>query len=69
MSLEVINLDIDFDGTVEWNGSPVANFNQPEGYSRSESRRYPQPEIHLRPDRTWNTTSWRRSLQRLSATG
>lgn len=47
---EVINLDIDFDGTVEWNGSPVANFNQLEGYFRSESRRYPQPEIHLRPD-------------------
>ena len=47
---EVINLDIDFDGTVEWNGSPVANFNQLEGYFHSESRRYPQPEIHLRPD-------------------
>ena len=47
---EVVNLDIDFDGTVEWNGSPVADFNQLEGYFRSESRRYPQPEIHLRPD-------------------
>jgi biopolymer transport protein ExbD len=47
---EVINLDIDFDGTVVWNGSPVANLEQLEGYFRTESQRYPQPEIHLRPD-------------------
>lgn len=47
---EVINLDIDFDGTVVWNGSPVANLAQLEGYFRAESRRSPQPEIHLRPD-------------------
>lgn len=47
---EVINLDIEFDGTVLWNGSPVASFEQLEGYLRAESRKYPQPEIHLRPD-------------------
>jgi biopolymer transport protein ExbD len=47
---EVIDLDIDFDGTVVWNGSPVANLEQLEGYFRAESRRDPQPEIHLRPD-------------------
>ena len=47
---EVINLDIDFDGTVEWNGSPVANLQQLEGYFRAESQKSPQPEIHLRPD-------------------
>ena len=47
---EVINLDIDFDGTVLWNGSTVANFQQLEGYFRAESQKYPQPEIHLRPD-------------------
>ncbi|HUN72835.1 MAG TPA: biopolymer transporter ExbD [Steroidobacteraceae bacterium] len=47
---EVINLDIDFDGTVLWNGSAVASFEQLEGYFRAESRRVPQPEIHLRPD-------------------
>lgn len=46
---EVINLDIEFDGTVVWNGSPVAKFEQLEGYFRAESRKYPQPEIHLRP--------------------
>jgi biopolymer transport protein ExbD len=47
---EVIDLDIDFDGTVVWNGSPVANLQQLEGYFRAESRKDPQPEIHLRPD-------------------
>jgi biopolymer transport protein ExbD len=47
---EVINLDIDFDGTVVWNGSPISNLDQLEGYFRTESRRVPQPEIHLRPD-------------------
>lgn len=47
---EVINLDIDFDGTVEWNGSPLATFQQLENYFRTESAKSPQPEIHLRPD-------------------
>ena len=47
---EVINLDIDFDGTILWNGSAVANFQQLQGYFRAESQKYPQPEIHLRPD-------------------
>jgi biopolymer transport protein ExbD len=47
---EVVNLDIDFDGTVLWNGSPVANFAQLEAYFRTESQRSPQPEFHLRPD-------------------
>jgi hypothetical protein len=36
---EVINLDIDFDGTVVWNGSPVANLQQLEGYFRAESQK------------------------------
>lgn len=47
---EVINLDIDFDGTVLWNGTTVANFQQLQDYFRAESQKYPQPEIHLRPD-------------------
>lgn len=47
---EVINLDIDFDGTILWNGSPVANLAQLEGYFRTEGQRYPQPELHLRPN-------------------
>jgi biopolymer transport protein ExbD len=48
---EVIDLEIDFDGTVVWNGTVVQNINQLEGYFREESNKEPQPEIHLRPDR------------------
>ena len=48
---EVIDLEIDYDGTVVWNGTPVADLNQLEGYFHSEAEKEPQPEIHLRPDR------------------
>jgi biopolymer transport protein ExbD len=47
---EVIELEVDFDGTVVWNGT-VVNPNQVEAYFRIESDKLPQPEIHLRPDR------------------
>jgi len=48
---EVVNLDIDFDGTVFWNGVAVKDPQQLASYFRAEARRDPQPEIHLRPDR------------------
>jgi biopolymer transport protein ExbD len=48
---EVIDLEVDFDGTVVWNGNVVQNVTQLENYFRSESSKVPQPEIHLRPDR------------------
>ena len=47
---EVINLDVDFDDTVYWDGNKV-DLKQLEGYFRTESKKDPQPEIHLRPDR------------------
>jgi biopolymer transport protein ExbD len=47
---EVINLDVDFDDTVYWDGNKV-EFAQLEGYFRQESKKDPQPEIHLRPDK------------------
>jgi biopolymer transport protein ExbD len=48
---EVIDLEIDFDGTVVWNGTPIPNFDTLEGYFHTEAVKEPQPEIHLRPDR------------------
>jgi len=48
---EVIDLEIDYDGTVVWNGTPVAGLPQLEGYFATERDKDPQPEIHLRPDR------------------
>jgi biopolymer transport protein ExbD len=47
---EVIDLEVDFDGTVVWNGSVVPP-EMLENYFRNESVKEPQPEIHLRPDR------------------
>jgi biopolymer transport protein ExbD len=47
---EVIDLTIDFDGTVLWNGTPVT-VESLEGYFRTESQKDPQPELHLRPDK------------------
>lgn len=48
---EVIDLEVDFDGTVVWNGTVVPSVQTLEQYFRSESSKEPQPEIHLRPDR------------------
>jgi biopolymer transport protein ExbD len=47
---EVVNVDIDFDGTVIWNGVPVGDRQQLESHFRTAARKVPQPEIHLRPD-------------------
>jgi biopolymer transport protein ExbD len=48
---EVIDVEIDFDGTVVWNGNVVRDMNQLEDYFHSEAAKTPQPELHLRPDR------------------
>jgi len=46
----VINLEIDFDGTVLWNGTPV-ELEALEGYFRREAANEPQPELHIRPSK------------------
>lgn len=48
---EVINLDIDFDGALVWNGTAIAGLQQLESYLRTEAQKDPQPQIQLRPDR------------------
>ena len=47
----MIDLDIDFDGTVVWNGKVVAGMQQLESYLHAAAQKEPQPEIHLRADR------------------
>jgi biopolymer transport protein ExbD len=47
----VIDLEIDFDGTVIWNGSPVANRASLRFYLADIGAVEEQPEIHLRPNR------------------
>jgi biopolymer transport protein ExbD len=46
----VINLEIDFDGTVLWNGSPVT-IDSLDSYFRREAAADPQPELHIRPNK------------------
>jgi biopolymer transport protein ExbD len=48
---EVIDLEIDFDGAVSWDGRPVQGFQELERDLQSAARKNPQPEIHLHADR------------------
>jgi biopolymer transport protein ExbD len=47
---EVIDLEIDFDGTVVWNGTVVPR-GALDAYFRHEAGSSEQPEIHIRADR------------------
>ena len=51
--IEPIRIDIDWDGTIIWNGNVVA-LDQLEGYFRTEAAKNPQPELHVRPERRAN---------------
>lgn len=48
--IEPIQLEVDWDGTVIWNGTPV-QLPALEGYFRVEAAKNPQPEVHVRPNR------------------
>ena len=48
--IEPIQLEVDWDGTVIWNGTPV-QLAALEGYFRVEAAKNPQPEVHVRPNR------------------
>src|SRR5262245_41290265 len=47
---EIVELEVDFDGTVVWNGAVVRDERVLQSYLRTASAKDPQPEIHLRPD-------------------
>jgi len=47
---EVINLEVDFDGTILWNTTPV-DMPTLVQYLASEAEKVPQPEVHLRPNK------------------
>jgi biopolymer transport protein ExbD len=47
---EVINLSIDFDGTIMWNGTPVDRTTL-QNYIGSEADKQPQPEVHITVDK------------------
>jgi|SRR5579883_774976 len=47
---EVINLSIDFDGTLLWNGTAVDRKTM-QGYISEEATKEPQPEVHISVDK------------------
>jgi biopolymer transport protein ExbD len=48
---EVIDLVVDFDGTLFWNGVVVPNGETLVNYFQEAAAREPQPELHLRPNK------------------
>jgi len=48
--VDPINLEVDFDGSIIWNGTQVP-LTELESYFRGEARKSPQPELHVRPNR------------------
>jgi|SRR5580658_3972460 biopolymer transport protein ExbD len=47
----VVDITVDFDGTVSWNGQPLADQRQLEGLLRQAAQQPDQPEAHLRPNK------------------
>jgi biopolymer transport protein ExbD len=67
----VVALEIDFDGTPIWNGTPVPSRAQLDKYFEDTANQVPQPEVHLRPNRLAKYDAVARTLadaQRLGVT-
>jgi biopolymer transport protein ExbD len=67
----VVDLEIDFDGTPIWNGTPVTSRAQLDKYFEDTANQVPQPEVHLRPNRLAKYDAVARALadaQRLGVT-
>jgi len=47
----VVNITIDFDGTIDWNGSPIPDRATLDSRMKSVAAESNQPEIHLRPNK------------------
>jgi len=48
---EVVRLEIDFDGTLFWNGTILPDRATLETHLRAAAQKDPQPEIHLAPSK------------------
>jgi biopolymer transport protein ExbD len=48
---EVVTIDVDFDGTVLWNGNLIPDRAALEGQLQAAAAQPTQPEIHLRPNK------------------
>ena len=48
---EIVRIDVDFDGTIGWNGIAVADRAEPENKLAQVAALPDQPEVHLRPNK------------------
>ncbi|MFV3129213.1 ExbD/TolR family protein [Niveispirillum sp. KHB5.9] len=48
---EVITIEVDFDGTVYWNGAVLSGREEMEQRMTQKAAQDPQPEVHLHPNR------------------
>jgi biopolymer transport protein ExbD len=48
---QIVTIDIDFDGTLIWNGEQLAGRPELEARMRNAAAQADQPEIHLRPNK------------------
>ena len=48
---QVVTIDIDFDGTIIWNGETLSGRPELEARMRGAAAMQDQPEIHLRPNK------------------
>ncbi|BAL96779.1 ExbD/TolR family protein [Rubrivivax gelatinosus] len=48
---EIIRIDVDFDGTIAWNGEIVPDRGALEGKLATVAAAADQPEVHLRPNK------------------
>ena len=68
---EIIRIDVDFDGTIGWNGTLVATDAELQGKLAGVATQPDQPEVHLRPNKlvTYkNVAHIMASAQRLGVT-
>jgi biopolymer transport protein ExbD len=47
----VVNIDIDFDGTISWDGQIIADSRSLDSHLRQIAAEPTQPEVHLRPNK------------------
>jgi biopolymer transport protein ExbD len=48
---QVVTIDVDFDGTISWNGTVVPDEASLQAHLRAAAIESPQPEIHLNPNK------------------
>ena len=48
---EIVRIDVDFDGTIGWNGTIVASRAELESKLATVAAQADQPEVHLRPNK------------------